>query len=335
MLRRDIIAKLAVSVVIGALFAWLVARGGVPLWPSASSFAHVTWWAVPLYLLTLAISHWFRATRWRFLLTPVTSLKTLEVVRISWVGFFAIFALPLRVGEVVRPAVLKLRHGVSLSAGLGTIAVERVIDGLVTSLCVVWAVFFLPRLPSTERLVQSLPYYAYVTLIVFVAAIAFLALFLYQRGLAAAFLRRSIGMFSKRAGDYASEKLASVAQGLESLAQPKLLVPFLVETGIYWALNALGMWLLAKGCGLPLSLGHAVGLMGILAIGVLLPSGPGLFGNFQLAVSIGLKLYLAGHWVIDEGAVYIFLLYSIQALFIAITGLIPLYFMKLRLRDVL
>ena len=335
MFRKDILAKLVLSLLIGALFAWLVARGGVPLVPTAESFAHIHWWAVPLYVFTLGVSHWFRATRWRFLLNPVIPLPTAEVVRVSWVGFLAIFALPLRVGEIVRPALLKLRHGVSLSTGLGTVAVERVIDGLVTSLAVVWAVFFLPHQTSSERLVQSLPYYAYLTLFVFVGAFLFLGLFLYQREFASTFLRRSVGLISPKGGEYLSVKLDSLANGLQSLARPTLLVPFMIETSIYWGLNAFGMWLLARGCGLPIHLGHAVGLMGILAIGVLLPAGPGLFGNFQLAVSIGLKLYLAGHWVVDEGAVYIFLLYTIQAVFVAITGLVPLYFMKVRLRDVL
>ncbi len=335
MFRRDMLFKLILSLSIGVLFAWLAARGGVPLLPGKESFGHVHWWAVLLYLLTLAGNHWFRATRWRFLLSPVIPLPTMELVRLSWVGFFAIFMLPLRIGEVARPALLKLRHGVSLSTGIGTVAVERVIDGVVTSLCVVWAVFFLPRLHSTDRLVQSLPYYAYVTLFVFIAAFVLLGLFLYQRELAVTLLRRSIGWVSPKIGHYVSEKLGSLANGLESLAHPRLLLPFLIETGVYWGLNALGMWILAQGCGLPLSMGQAVGLMGILAIGVLLPAGPGLFGNFQLAVSIGLRLYVAGHWVVDEGAVYIFLLYTLQAVFVTIAGLLPLYFMKVRLRDVL
>jgi len=75
--------------------------------------------------------------------------------------------------------------------------------------------------------------------------------------------------------------------------------------------------------------------MGILAIGVLLPTGPGLFGNFQLAVSAGLRLYLTESLVAGPGSVYIFLLYGIQAAVILTLGIVPLYLSNVPLRALL
>ncbi|MCZ7678791.1 MAG: hypothetical protein M5U28_08480 [Sandaracinaceae bacterium] len=73
--------------------------------------------------------------------------------------------------------------------------------------------------------------------------------------------------------------------------------------------------------------------MGILAIGILLPAGPGLFGNFQLAVSTALKLYFATSLVGSQGAVYVFLMYGTQAVWITLTGVVPLYALQLSFRD--
>ena len=95
------------------------------------------------------------------------------------------------------------------------------------------------------------------------------------------------------------------------------------------------MWLLAYGCGLPLTFGHAIAVMGVLAIGILLPTGPGLFGNFQLAISVALKMYFAEAMIGDAGAVYIFLMYVIQATVMVLTGVVPLYAMHLKLGDLL
>ena len=61
----SILPKLGVSIALGALFAWLSARGGVPLIPSDRALAAVSWWAVPVYLLSLLCTHYFRASRWR------------------------------------------------------------------------------------------------------------------------------------------------------------------------------------------------------------------------------------------------------------------------------
>lgn len=328
-LARRILPKLAVSLVLGGLFAWLVARGGVPLIPRAEAFEQVRWWTVPAYLGTLIVTHFFRASRWRFLVQPIKALPLREVIAVNWIGFFAIFALPLRLGELARPALTKLRDDIPISAGFGTIAVERVVDGLVTSLCVAWALFALPRLTTDDELARALPFYGYLSLAVFAAAFVALALFLWQRVLAVRITEYTVGLVSPRLGDLLATKVGSVADGVRSLGEPKLAGPFLAETLVYWGTNAGGMWLLGWGCGLPMTFAHAVAVMGILAIGILLPAGPGLFGNFQLAISTALKLYFAGAVVGNQGAVYIFLMYSVQAVFIVLAGVVPLYAMRI------
>jgi uncharacterized protein (TIRG00374 family) len=333
---RRVLPKLGISLVLGALFGWLVHRGGVPLIPPGEAFARVRWWTVALYLVSLAATHFFRASRWRFLIAPVKAdIPFRDTILLNWIGFFAIFALPLRLGELARPALTKIRHGVSISAGLGTVAVERVFDGMITSACVVWALVALPQLPTEDELARSLPYYGALAVGAFVAAFAALALFLWQRALAGRLVRGTVGRISPRMGHTVAAKIDGVAEGVRSIARPGLVLPFLLETFVYWGLNAAGMWLLGWGCGLDMSFGHAVAVMGILAIGILLPAGPGLFGNFQLAISTALKLYFATEIVGSQGAVYVFLMYATQALLITVTGIVPLYALQLRLRDLL
>ncbi len=332
---RRVLPKLALSLLLGGLFAWLVARGGVPLIPSARAFSHVAWWAVPVYALLLLITTTFRATRWRFLVAPIKQLPTHEVVALNWIGFFAIFALPLRLGELARPALTKMRQGVPISAGFGTVAVERVIDGLITSCCVAWALFALPRQATDDHLARGLPFYGYLSLSVFIAAFIALAAFLWQRSLAVKLTERTIGLVSKRLGTFLAQKVDNVATGIRSIAQARLAFGFLSESLVYWGTNAVGMWLLGVGCGLPMTFGHAVAVMGILAIGILLPAGPGLFGNFQLAISTALKLYFAESLIGEQGAVYIFLMYATQAVLVVAMGIIPLYAMKIPFRALL
>jgi hypothetical protein len=322
-----------VSLALGALFAWLVARGGVPLVPPSGAFARVAPWAVPVYVLSLLVVHWFRASRWRFLIAPVRRLPLKDVILLNWIGFFAIFALPLRLGEVARPALTKLRHGISVSVGFGTVAVERVLDGLVTSACVAWALLVLPRLSTRDPIATHLPSYGYLALALFAAAFAALAAFLWQRAFAVRVAEKTVGLVSPRLARWMAEKVASVADGVRSLGDARLAAGFVFESTLYWGANAVGVWLLAVGCGLPLGLGHAVAVMGVLAIGILLPTGPGLFGNFQLAVSAALRLYVAEEVVAGDGATFIFLLYLCQSAVMVLAGVIPLYSLGLRLRD--
>ena len=328
-LLRKLLPKLVLSLILGGIFAWLAASGGVPFIPSDEAFANVKWWVVPAYVGALLVTHFLRASRWRYLIHPVKPLPLKEVIALNWIGFFAIFALPLRLGEISRPALTKIRNGISVSAGFGTVAVERVVDGLVTSFCVAWALFALPRLPTDDPIAQALPGYGYAALTLFGSAFVVLAVFLWKRDFAVKATEVVIGLVSKKLATFLSDKVDGVADGVRSIADPKLGLGFLFETLLYWGSNAAGMWLLAWGCGIPLTFGHAVALMGILAIGILLPTGPGLFGNFQLAMSTGLKLYFAAELVEEAGAVYIFLLYTVQTLLIVIAGVIPLFSMKI------
>jgi uncharacterized protein (TIRG00374 family) len=330
-----ILPKLALSIALGGACAFLVSSGGVPLVPAYEDFAGIAPWTIPVYLLSLIAVHWFRATRWRFLIAPVKQVPMRDVVLLNWVGFFAIFALPLRLGELARPALTKLRHGIPISVGLGTVAVERVIDGLITSLCVAWALLVLPRLSPNDPIAQHLPKYGFAALLLFSCAFIALSLFLWQRELATKLTRMTLGLVSPRIADVLAQKVDNVADGIRSISQPRLALLFLLESILYWGCNAVGVWLLGVGCGLPMTLGHAAAVMGVLAIGILLPSGPGLFGNFQLAVSAALRLYFAESLVGHAGAIFIFLLYVLQSSVMILAGIIPLYALGLRMTDLM
>ena len=89
------------------------------------------------YLVALGVIHVLRAIRWEPLIRPLLSNK-LSLARlnaISAVGFMAIFLLPLRLGEFVRPYLVKKeRPDTSMSSLLGSVALERIADGLVVTL---------------------------------------------------------------------------------------------------------------------------------------------------------------------------------------------------------
>jgi hypothetical protein len=324
-----------ISLVLGGLFAWIAERGGVPIVPRAENFRFVNWGQVGIAAALLLLLTVLRATRWRFLIAPVKKLPLGEVIAVNWVGFFAIFALPLRLGEFVRPALSKLRMGIPISAGLGTVAVERVFDGALTSLCVAWSLWALPRLDTHDPIARAVPYYAGVVLSVFVCAMIALAAFLWQRDLAVRMTEKVFALISPALGSTLARKVDSVADGLRSIGDARLAFGFALETLLYWGINACFMWVLGLACGLPMQLGHAVAVMGVLALGILLPSGPGMFGSFQIAVSAALKLYFPESLVGAQGSVFVFFVYLLNALLMSLIGVIPLLRMHVRLTDLI
>ena len=94
------------------------------------AFRHANyWWALaslPVYFL----GAWFRAWRWKYLLRPLGEMRTTALYPIVIIGFMANNLIPARAGELVRAYIVGEREKVSKMAALGTIAVDRVFDGI-------------------------------------------------------------------------------------------------------------------------------------------------------------------------------------------------------------
>ena len=73
---------------------------------------------------------YFRAFRWRYLLQPLRPLAASRVYPVVVIGYMANNLLPARLGELVRAYYLARREQLSASSALGTVAVERVYDGM-------------------------------------------------------------------------------------------------------------------------------------------------------------------------------------------------------------
>ena len=123
-------AKLIASAVITAGIVFTLQKGGLTLWPEGGDFEHVRWWTLPAYLLTLVVMSYFRAVRWRFLLRSFADVSRRRVLAVSWIGFAAILLMPFRIGEIVRPYMLREKGKISMSSATGTVVAERVVDCL-------------------------------------------------------------------------------------------------------------------------------------------------------------------------------------------------------------
>jgi hypothetical protein len=105
----------------------------------------------------------------------------------------------------------------------------------------------------------------------------------------------------------------------------------LLESAAYWIINATGVWLLAWGSGLEgTTLAEACVTMACIGIGILVPSGPGYFGAFQLAAYAALAMYVPEASLRASGAAFVFLLYATQVGFHVVAMLAGLGLLRRR-----
>lgn len=327
--------KLVASAIITASLIFTLQKGGLKLVPEGGNFAHVRWWSVPAYAATLVAMSYFRAVRWRFLLRSIAEIPRRRILAVSWIGFGAILIMPFRLGEFVRPFMIREKGKVSMTAATGTVVAERVVDGLFLSTILAVALFTVPHVDPLPATVVGLPVsvshvrdMGYAMLGVFSTAFIVIAVFYFARGWAHRTTLAVFGIVSRQLG----EKLAGIAEkladGLHFFGRRKDALGFFFETGLYWGLNVLGMWLLAWGCGIvhadgtAVTFGETCALMGMLGITILVPGPPGLLGVFQLGIYAGMTMYFPTSVVTGQGAAYVFLIYATQLAWTVIAALI-------------
>jgi hypothetical protein len=318
--RRNAL-KLGLSGFIAFAFCLILRRGGLPIVPEKAAFENVKWWTCGGYAVTFFAWSTIRAVRSRHLLRAVEpSITVREIVTISFIGFLAIFTLPLRLGEVVRPALFNQKSRISFATATGVMGAERIIDGL-TLMILLGTMLPLgrPLNPLPNHIgnlpipVVAVPAAAYTSLLVFIAAFAAMALFYWRRAFARDLTERVIGVVSKRLAQLVANQVEKLSEGFRFLPSAKHIGPYLLETLVYWLVSASGMLLLAWGCGIrDITLPQIFAVMGVLGIGIIAPGAPGYFGAFQASLYAGLALYFGESVVFGPGSAYVFLLYVLQ-----------------------
>lgn len=121
------IFKIGSSVLIAVLFLWLAFRNVEfsELWAQISK---VTFYWLPFFVIVLLLSHYFRAERWRLLLSgDEQSISRSTLFAGVMLGYVMNNLVP-RLGEISRPVYVARKEKISGSNLIGTIVAERFFD---------------------------------------------------------------------------------------------------------------------------------------------------------------------------------------------------------------
>ena len=201
--------QLALSLLVSAGFIWYAVRG-VDFARVGALLKTANYLYVLPTLVAYTLFQFVRVWRFRYLAAPVAEMSFPALFRIGNIGMMAIALLPVRLGEFVRPYLMKREFNVSLTASLGPVAAERVIDGLVVTLG------FFAVTQSGLAIPPEMRHAGLLALLVFVSAAFVLGLVLIGHETGANFLRRVIAVVSPRLADRVVTLVTSFAHGLSA-----------------------------------------------------------------------------------------------------------------------
>lgn len=232
-------------------------------------------WIIP-GVMVYFLAVWARTWRWHYLLLPLQAVPPPRLFPVICIGYMGNNIYPARAGEVIRSYVLRRREGVSMSASLATIAVERVFDGLVMLMFVFAALPFTP-MPSWLRQVVILS-----SLLFFGALLAFLALAARPQQVRLYYDRLAAPWLPARFRGKVGELLERFLTGLGALRRGRDILKLFWTSVVIWLAETVKYWLVMHAFDFSVPFYVLMLMNGVVNLATTLPAAPGYVGTFDL-----------------------------------------------------
>ncbi len=281
--------KALLGIVVTVVLLWWALRD-VSIAEVWTSIRQGNFWLLGASVFVATFGFFIRALRWKVLLAPL-GIATGVGSRFAAVsiGFMANNVLPARVGEFVRAYSFSRMTPVTASAALGTLVVERFMDGVVLLIFFVVPVL-LPGFPADGAL--SSGFGGAMLRFAIAGVFGVLAVLVAMAALPDLVLR-----VARWVGARLPERVAEpVVRGLETfldavaiMRDPKLLFLGFAWSFFFWGWHGISFWLGMLAFGIDTGLLSAFFVEGVVGFGVALPAAPGFVGTFHASAKFALS----------------------------------------------
>ncbi|MFA6033513.1 MAG: lysylphosphatidylglycerol synthase transmembrane domain-containing protein, partial [Myxococcota bacterium] len=240
--------------------------------------------AKPLPILAVLLLNFgiiaLKAWRWQLVINATKVVKFSSVIMTTLVGFMANNLLPARAGELVRIFALGKREGISKTTVLGTLALDRVFDG-VGMMAVLVA---LPFMMETSERMRTITLW----FVVIIAALFALVIMLARQEQAGWVKHLPI---SDKWMALAEEMFLKLRDGFKTVNSFKLTTAVLVVSIGTWFVQALMVMLCLQSIGIDqFGIPQALFILMAINLAIIIPAAPGNFGTFEISAVVALGM---------------------------------------------
>ena len=271
------------------------------------------WWLAPNIVMVM-FAMYQRAYRWKFMLRPIKEVRFDKLLAATCVGFMANNVLPLRLGEFVRAYSLAYQdRGVSKSASLATIFVERMVFDLVALLLIFGAVLAFAQVNVPDEMKAGV-YVAILVALLGLALVLYLALRPTQAGER---ITRYLFFLPDRLKEATKIIVVKFPTGLEFMIQAKASSWVGIQTLFVWLFMGASNYFVFLAFGFKLPLEASYFLLVVVSISILVPSSPGFVGVYHAGTVFTLTQYGIGK---EEALSFALVLHAAQYVPITLMG---------------
>ncbi len=286
-LAQKKIVYLLIGLGISVVMLWLLFRNiHFPELVTALKQANYLW-LIP-NILFIVLTMYQRAFRWRYMLAPIKQVPFSKLLAATCIGFMANNVLPLRLGEFVRAYSLASQdHGITKSASLATIFVERMIFDLVALLLILGGALYVSRVSLDQSMKFGLKFAVAIALI----GIVLVVILALKPGQISHFFTRYLFFLPAQVREFMSNIVLKFSRGLEFLGNARSVSSVAVQTLLIWLLMGLSNIFVFWAFGFKLTLDASYVLLVVVSISILVPSSPGFVGVYHAGAVWSLMAY--------------------------------------------
>jgi hypothetical protein len=250
--------------------------------PLIETFSRISLWSVVGMIATIFLFFTFKIWRWQQLLTPVGNFSVVSLVPSTLIGTAVNYVFFGYIGEFVRTWILSREKSVSKSPVFMSIIMERIFD-LWTLLLFLGVAAYIS--PTISPYVAKAGYAAAGLGIVATFCAVFL---LFWPAKMQKFFKAVFNIFPESWQKILNDEIIKCTKGLRSIAHSKTSSIIILASLGQWAAMCASNWIAATAVGITVPPWALLGPMGLMILGMTLPSTPGQLGVIEISYVIGL-----------------------------------------------
>ena len=308
-----------VTVLALGLFAWFLSHANL-----TSVWAQVRRARVDLLFLgflAVVLTYVIRAWRWQYLLHPIGPTRFRTAFRTTVIGFAALGLLPARAGDVLRPYLLARQEGLSVSATLATIVMERVLDLVAVLALLAISVWGVGASTTTipAALLRTIEISAAIGALTALALLGLMWVVATHPERIGDLVLTTGRVLPTRIATKVSDFARKFSAGFAAARDPRALAMATAWSFPLWLTIATEAWLVTIAFGIVMPFTGTFLLQALIVIGVAVPT-PGAVGSYHEAYRIGVTTFFGA--AEDAAVAAAIVTHAISYVPVVLTGLI-------------
>jgi len=276
--------KKSISLIISLIFI-ILAFHNVDLGKVLNILGKVNLNYIVPVLLFYYLAFVLRVFRWKVILNG-TDIEVKALFKPLFKGYFFNCVLPARAGDVYRSYLLGKKEKISKLKVFASVIFERIVDGL--TLVIILLIFICYKNPN-----PILIKIAFITGLSFLGCFCLLLFYAKKRDILSKLIpfkkKLSSGRFSN-----INYFLDNFSEGLDIFNSFASIVKTFIITFVIWIFESIVILLIMKSLGISISIFSSLFVLSVVALSIVIPSGPSGLGPYQWGYILGLGILSIG-----------------------------------------